>query len=65
MIHRGENKLRSECTSETVQNLGGEQSGYTIAPWIPVSPALPGRASTPQVLDGLMRGYSTRRERGG
>ena len=31
---------------------GGEQSGYAIAPWIPVSFAPPGRASTPQVLDG-------------
>jgi hypothetical protein len=39
---------------DTVQNLGGESSGYAIASWIPVSSAPPGRASTPQVLDGLL-----------
>jgi hypothetical protein len=37
----------------TVLNLGGEQSGYAIAPWIPVSSAPPGRGFDPQVLDGL------------
>ena len=47
---------RTQCINETVQNLGGEQSGCAIAPWIPVSPAPPGRAATPQVLDGLCAG---------
>jgi hypothetical protein len=52
-------KPRSASPRETVQNLGGEQSGYAIAPWIPVSSAPPGRASTPQVLDGLLTLWQT------
>jgi hypothetical protein len=34
--------------AETVQNLGGEQSGYAIAPWIKVSSAPPGRLRPPR-----------------
>jgi hypothetical protein len=39
--------------SETVQNLGEEQNGHIIEMSIPLCSSPPGRASTPQVLDGL------------